>query len=124
MTGDLATEYFRRTNTSGLNETPPNGLQIESIAIVEQVLEDGRYRLEYSSKIRSGKKPPRMITLSVVVDPKKIQTRTSPKGSWISSSPDTKPVLSESDSKTQFVELSDLKGVKLQTWELKEEVGE
>lgn len=125
ITGELAKEYYRRTNTSAVDKPTPSGLEIGTSASIEQILDDGRYRIEHSARINGDKKSPRLVTLIAIVNPTQFQIQITPKNTPIFRSPvDQNPVLSKSDSKHEFIELSDLKGIKLQTWVLKEEIGE
>jgi hypothetical protein len=70
-----------------------------------------------------------LITLTGIVDPKRIKFHVVPKNTPVYSSPKdeqngVKPELTPKDHNEYRLDLSDLKGLKLQTWELKEEIGD
>lgn len=123
MTGELAKEYARRTGSLEANEIP-DGLEIETMATIAQQFDDGRIRIEHSSQIKTKGKAIRLVTLTATVDSSKVATDVTPKGTPISASPGAKPSLTTADTKTLRLKLSDLKGLKLRTWMLSEEIGE
>jgi hypothetical protein len=123
MTGDLAKEFAQRTGLLGKNDAP-DGLQIETIATIEQQLDDGRVRIEHSSHVNREGKTSRLVTLTGTVDPTAITTDITPKGTSVYASPRAKPVLTTEETKMLRLKLSDLKGLKLRTWTLFEEIGE
>ncbi len=128
MTGELAEQYARCIG--GLQDNKaPRGLEIETSAMVAQKLDDGRIRLEHSSPIRRGENQDRLLTMTAIVDPAKVKTDITPKGTPVYPSPNaakngTKPTTTTFDVKTLRLQLSDLKGVKLRTWALAEEIGD
>jgi hypothetical protein len=122
MTGDVANEYARR---SGRQTPTANGtrLVIETPATVSERLSDKHYRIEHSCPINIENKPQRLVTLSAIVDPTKIVGSIAPREINYSSPPTSKknvvePVAERPDDQTRKIELSDLREVKLQTWEL------
>ncbi|MGD9636099.1 MAG: hypothetical protein AB7G28_17760 [Pirellulales bacterium] len=125
LTGKLAQEYVKRMDVpSG----PLPGLSISTTATIEQRLTDGKYRISHHTRANSAGRP-RLITLTAVVDPSQITTAITPANTLVYASPAVQqaggtPALTKSDQNSFRVELSSLKGVKLQTWELVEEVGE
>jgi hypothetical protein len=126
MTGDLAKEYARRT---GSLAQFPLGLEIETTATIAQQFGDGRVRIEHSSHVRREGKLTRLVTLTGIIDSTKVETNVIPKGTSIYASPGdhkagTKPKLTPEETKTRRLQLSDLKGLKLRTWTLAEEIGE
>ncbi len=128
MTGDLAKEYARRTDLLRQNESP-TGLQISTTAIVAQELDDGRFRIEHSSHITRDGNPARLVTLTAIVDSTKIATHVTPANTPVYRSPadhkkGVKPTLTRKESKTLRLKLSDLKGLKLRSWTLAEEIGD
>jgi len=128
MTGDLAKEYARRIGLP-LGNQAPAGLKIETSATIAQTLGNGRIRIEHSSRIKRDGKQDRLITLTATVDPTKITTHVTHKGTPVYASPadhknGTKPALTKGDTKTLRLQLSTLKGLKLCTWALTEEIGE
>ena len=128
MTGDLAKEYTRRTSARK-SDADSAGLEIHTTATVVQNLDDGRIRIEHSSPIRIDNKTSRLITLTGIVDPKRVKCIVVPKNTPVYSSPKdaqdgVKPGLTPKDYNEYRLDLPDLKGLKLQTWELKEEIGD
>ncbi len=128
MTGDLAIEYARRAGTLKQNDEP-RGLFIESTATVAQKLDNGRYRIEHSSQFKIDNKPSRMITFSTIVEQTKFTSNAVPKNTAVYSSPadlknGVKPTFTQDEHRSTSLELSELKGLKLQTWELTEEIGD
>jgi len=122
LTGDLAKEMAKRI--SRLPEGRPlDGLQIQLAAAVRNVSPDGSIYIEYLHVTRD-EKPMRLITLGGKVDPGKITTDVTPKGSKIYSSPEAEPTFTTEDYLNRRLELTDLKGFKLRTWTLAEELGE
>lgn len=122
MTGDVAKEYARR---SGRQTSTANGtrLVIETPATVTERLTDKHYRIEQSFPISLENKRQRLITLSAIIDPKKIVGSVDPGVIEYSSSPTSKekfviPASTRPDSQTRTIEISDLKDLKFQTWEL------
>ena len=128
MTGDLAKEYARRTGLLRDNEAPDD-VKVEISATIAQKLDNGRIRIEDSSFIKRDGKQDRLITLTATVDRTKVTTDVTPKGTPIYASPaahknGTKPTLTTEDTNVLRLHLSDLKGLKLRTWTLAEEIGE
>ncbi len=122
LTGDVAKEYARR---SGRQTPTANGtrLVIETSATVSERLSDKHYRIEHSCPINLENKPQRLITLSAIVDPAKIIGSVAPREIDYSSPPTSKknvvlPVATRPEVQTMTIELSDLKGLNCQTWEL------
>jgi hypothetical protein len=128
MTGDLAKEYARRTGSLKWNEAPA-GLQISTSATVAQKRDDGRFRIEHFSHINRVGNLARLVTLTAIVDSTKIASDVTPKNTPVYRSPadhqkSVKPTLTQKDQSALRLELSELKGVKLRTWALAEEIGE
>jgi len=128
MTGDLAKEYARCTRSLKWNESPA-GLQISTSATVAQKRDDGRFRIEHSSHIKRDGNLARLVTLTAIVDSTKIASEVTPKNTPVYHSPadhqkGVKPTLTQKDQRTLRLELSELKGVKLRTWALAEEIGD
>ena len=71
-----------------------------------------------------NEKPIRLITLAGKVDAHKITTDITPKGSKVYSSPEAEPTFTTEDYLNRRLELTELKGFKLRTWTLAEELGE
>ena len=122
MTGDVANEYAR---CSGLQISKDEGIRrtIETPATVSERLTDKHYRIEHSCPISLENRRQRLITLSAIVDPHRIVGSVDPKQIDYSSPPTSNekaviPVVKRLDDQTRTIELSDLKEVKLQTWEL------
>jgi len=127
MTGDLAKQYARRTGSPQETEASA-GLTIETTATIEQKLDGGRIRIEHRSHIVRDGHQARLVTLTAIVDSAKFTTDLTPRGTSIYASPaDHKngahPRTTTEDTKTLRLELSELKGLKLRTWTLAEEVG-
>jgi hypothetical protein len=128
MTGDLATEYGKRTGVIKKDQLA-SGLQIETTATVSRKLDDGRIRVEHTSHIVRDDEPARLVTLTATVESAKLTTDVMPKGTPVFVSPTehkngTKPTLTTAETRTRRLTLSDLKGLKLRTWTLAEEVGD
>lgn len=123
MTGDLAKEYARRTESRAANDLP-KGLEIQTVASIEQRFDDGRIRIEHSSGIKTDGKTTRLVTLTATVDPSKVTTSITPKGTMLYASPGANPFPSTEETKGLQITLSDLKGLKLRIWKLSEEIGE
>ena len=138
MTGELAKEYARRTGSYADGKFPP-GLRIQTIAMIDQVSEDGKFRIEHTANVgprevvqTSGSEPKayrltgsptQLVTLTGTIDAGRLTTDVSPAGTLLSKDPSSKPEQSISESKTFRIELPDLKGLKLRTWTLSEETG-
>ncbi len=128
MTGELAKEYARLTD-SPRNDGETSGYSIETSATIVQNLDDGRIRIERSVPLKRAGKPDRYLTLTATVDKEKLKTDVTPKGAASYASPaeyknGAQPKLTTEDSKSLRLELSELKGLKLRTWTLAEEIGE
>jgi hypothetical protein len=123
MTGDLAKEYAQRSGSLRINEVP-DGLQIETSATIAQKLNDGRIRIEHTSHLNREGGTTRLVTLTATVDPTNITTDVTPKGTPVFASPGAKGKRTTEDTKTLRLKLSDLKGLKLRTWTLSEEIGD
>jgi hypothetical protein len=122
MTGDLAKEYARRTESLEANDSP-EGLTIQTTAHIAQRFDDDRIRIEHESGIKTNGKTTRLVTLTATVDPSKVTTVVTPKGTMLYSSPGAKPHPTTKETKQLEITLSDLKGLKLRTWILSEEIG-
>jgi len=121
-TGDVAKDIAKRI--SRLPEGQPNnGLTIQMAARVRSVLPDGSLIIEYSQTMRD-EKPIKLITLSGKVEPRKITTDITPKGTQVYDSPGGEPKFTTEAYLNRRLELTDLKGFKLRTWTLAEELGE
>ena len=128
MTGDVAREYARLTGTIPENGVPA-GLEIETTATITQVLEDGQLRIEHSSNVIQNGRRARLITLTGTVDRDEVVTDVTPKGTPVYSSPEdhnkgSKPTATNKDAKSLRLQLSGLKGLRLRSWSLVEEIGE
>jgi hypothetical protein len=128
LTGDLAQQFAERTVPPEAGKLP-EGLQVQFLGVVEQTFSDGRFRIEHSSQITREGKLHRLVTLTAVVDANQCATRVTPAGTATFSSPEdanreAQPALTTEASEMLTLQLSDLKGVKLRTWTLAEELGE
>jgi hypothetical protein len=123
MTGDVAREYARRTESLGANDSS-KGLEIQTVASIAQRFDDGRIRIEHSSGIKTDGKTTRLVTLTATVDPSKVVTTVTSKGTMLYASPGAKPFPTTEETKGLEITLSDLKGLKLRTWILSDEIGE
>lgn len=122
MTGDLAKEYARLTGS--LRGDEAWGLQVDTTAMIAQKLNDGRIRIEHSSHVIRQGKTARLVTLTATVDTKDITADILPTGTPISASPGAVSEPSSKETKTLRLTLSNLKGLKLRSWSLSEEIGE
>ena len=123
MTGDLAKQFAQRTGSLRGNEAS-DGFQIETIATVAQQLNDGRLRIEHTSSVNRDGGTTRLVTLAATVDPTKITTDITPKGTPVYASPGAEPKLTTEIAKTLRLTLSDFKGLKLRVWTLSEEISD
>ena len=128
MTGELAAEYGKRVGAIKKDQVPA-GLEISMTATIAQKLDGGRIRIEHTSHIVRDREPIRLVTFTTTVDSTKLTTGITPKGTAVYASPaghknGTKPTLTAAETKTLRVTLSDLKGLKLRTWTLAEELGD
>ena len=122
VTGDLAKDVAKRI--SRLPEGRPlDGLKIQMAAHVRDVSPDGTLYIEYLQMMRD-EKPVRLITLAGKVDPRKITTDITPKGTQVYNLPEGEPTFTTEDYLNRRLELTELKGFKLRTWTLAEELGE
>ena len=120
MTGEVGKEYARLASSIEAQD-----IFVETMGTVAEIRSDGRYRIELNSTIKRDGKSPQLVTVSAVIEPQKVQTKVTPKGTPIFSSPvDKNPTPTESDQTGFSINLSDLKGVKIQSWELKQQIGE
>jgi hypothetical protein len=121
MTGDLAKEYAVRMGT------PPevvakNGLAVQTIVTVVERLPGGQLRIERHLPINSEGKPARLLTLTGTVDSTKVTTDITPKGTLVSRSPGELPVETTEEVTNLRLELTSLKGLRLRTWTLAEDI--
>ncbi|MEZ6074091.1 MAG: hypothetical protein R3C59_16875 [Planctomycetaceae bacterium] len=128
MTGRLAAEYGKLAGSID-GDRIPNGLHISTTAIVAQRLDDGRIRIEHTMPVMQDGAPIRLVTLTATVDATAVKTIAVPGGIATYTSPGAhksgeKPTLTKDATKQVAVELADLKGVKLRSWTLANEVGE
>lgn len=139
MTGELAKEYAKKTGSYADGKFPP-GLRIQTIAVIDDVTEDGKLRIEHTATVgprevvktggsepqayRLKGSPTQLVTLTGTIDPRRMTTQVAPVGTLQSKDPNSKPEPSIAESKTLSLELPDLKGLKLRTWNLSEETGE
>lgn len=123
MTGDLAVEYAKCTGSISKDKVPP-GLEISTTATIAQKLKDGRIRVEHTSHIVRTGEPLRLVTLTGIVDSTELTTDITPKGTEVFASPGAKPTLKTTETHTLRLTLSDLKGLKLRTWTLAEELAD
>jgi hypothetical protein len=84
--------------------------------------------IDHSTPIDLDKKPQRLLTLTVIVDVTRFVTNVVPKNTPVYDSPadhrnGVTPILLQNEQRTNVLELSDLKGLKLRTWELTDEIG-
>jgi hypothetical protein len=122
VTGDLAKDVAKRL--SKLPEGRPlDGLKIQMAAHVRNVSPDGTLYVEYLQMMRD-EKPVRLMTLAGNVDPRKITTDITPKGTQVFDKPEGEPKFTTEDYLNRRLALTDLKGFKLRTWTLAEELGE
>ena len=110
LTGELAQEYAKRAGGS-----VPAGAKIEALARVEQVLPGGNLRIEHIL-FKHGQDKPELVTLTATINGRNITADIEPAGTFISVSPDSKPIISASESRTLRTELSDRNSVKLRSW--------
>jgi hypothetical protein len=128
MTGDLAEQYARRTGSLKPDQQVPSGLSIVTSATVCQQLKNGQYRIEHSTSFIDRAKKPGLVTLTSTVDAKQLKQHVKRRGPVYASPADSQngPKLGqiESESRILRLELSELKGLKLRTWSLTEEIGD
>jgi hypothetical protein len=128
MTGDAAKEYATRRGIPKQGNVDARGVTISTMATIAQFRPDGKYRIECSTPVEKDKNPPRMLTLTAIVDAKQLKSEVTPKNTPVYASPaeaqnGKRPTLTTTEGKLLHVELSDLRSAKLQTWALVDEVG-
>lgn len=121
MSGELVKEYGRVANM--LPDPVPERFSISVIARVEEMQEDGRLRIEHSSYVKADGKPLRLVTLSGWVDSRPIATGGNAQGALVYTTPGATGRPAASESKWKRLELAELKGLKLRSWALTEELG-
>lgn len=123
LTGDLAKEYAHRTG-SPIPADPRARLQIQVSAVIAQELDDGRLRIEHTSRMLREGEDIRRVTLTAIVGRQEIAEIITPGGTALYDSPGAE-LKSRTDKETRGsrIELSDPDDVKLQTWKLVEETG-
>jgi hypothetical protein len=123
MTGEAAKAYSIATGAPDTVQAS-QGLSTEILGTVAQRLTDGRFQVQHLSNVRQKDKSERLVTLTAIVRPEKVQTKVTPKGTMVYASPKSTvaSVTTQSSSFPQ-IELDDLGGVRLQTWSLMNEVG-
>jgi hypothetical protein len=119
ITGEAAKEFSKRHSGSADNG-PQADIHVQLSAHVDHVFEDGAIWIEYSLIMRD-KKPVRLVTLTGKVDPKRITTDITPKGTKLYSAPGAEPRMTTEDHTNRRLELPDLKGFKVRVWHLVEE---
>jgi hypothetical protein len=123
--GEVASEYARRSGAMKRDEKAPKGLSIQMVATVSQRLKNNQYRIDLSDEVEGADGKQRLITLSTIADAGEIKERNIPKGLPVYDSPadaknGVKPVRFTEDRKELWLELSNLKAAKFQTWSLVE----
>lgn len=140
LSGDVAMAFSRATNLVP-NGGPESGLTISTSATVLRKDEAGRLHFRVYQDVKVQGKPPRLVTLTGAVEPSQIESRVTPANTPVYSAPPSpesalptgarkrvayanpQPVLTK-EASTQFeLKLSELKGLKLRTWTLAEEIG-
>src|SRR6187200_3061834 len=107
VTGDLARDVA--TRLFKLPERRPlDGLKVGFVTHVREVSPDGTLYIEYIHIFRD-EKPLRLTTFAGKVDPRRITTDITPKGSKVYNSPDAEPTLTKEDYLNRRLELIDLK---------------
>jgi hypothetical protein len=99
------------------------------IGTIAQQLDDGRLRVEHSAPVLPAGQKPQLVTLTAIVSSKQFTTTVLPAGTAIYSTPQPpqpgdKPTITTTDTNIVSLPLADLKGVKIRTWTLSEELGE
>ncbi len=125
MSEELARAYADRV---GLSKKTPPGMSISTTDTVEQRLANGTYRIGHQMPVKSSGMP-RLLTLTAVVDPAQISAETIAANTPVYASPAAHqaggPSMTTKFDQANFrLKLSDLKDVKLQTWELVDEIGQ
>jgi hypothetical protein len=99
MTGELAKEFSRRIGSYSDGKFP-QGLMVSTIAEIDEVLDDGKMRIEHTTYVfpmelvpsiglepksyRPTGSPTHLVTLTATIDPQRITTDVLPKGSLVS----------------------------------------
>ncbi|MEM1224695.1 MAG: hypothetical protein AAGJ40_03305 [Planctomycetota bacterium] len=127
MTNELAMAYGRRIGAikAGI---PTPGLEIEATARVAQRFSDGRIRIEHTTHVTREDEPSSMVTLTATVKQTDLTTVVAPKGTLVHASPSARgrgiePTPSSMPTVDRRLTRSSLRGWKLRTWTLAEEVG-
>ncbi|HEX4416199.1 MAG TPA: hypothetical protein VH107_21380 [Lacipirellulaceae bacterium] len=122
LEGPLAAKYAALT-LRNLNK-PASALTVSIGGAVTRKLPNGKFEVESSTVIKSAGHPDRMITLTASVEPSKIITEPTPKGTLVYASPNSTGVPATQDMVSQSIRLADFKGLKLRSWKLDEEFGD
>jgi hypothetical protein len=145
MTGRLAAEYSNRAGI-GAPGNRPAGYKVSVLGTILKQLPNQQYQVESETTIpASGTTKPRIVKLMVAVDSNVISTSTTPKGTEVVSVKPSVPaantrnepfrtvqldaatlerVTTTKDHTSHRLELSELKGVTIQTWQLIDELAE
>jgi len=115
MSGVLAQKYCEQSRR--LTKVP-SGLQVQTASQIVQRLKTGEYRLEHTMTIKKESQDPRLISLSAIVNAGQFKERKTAANTLVYSSPsDRTPVAASKPTTTYYVELGDLRGVKLRNLE-------
>ncbi|HEY2828243.1 MAG TPA: hypothetical protein VGJ04_11650 [Pirellulales bacterium] len=130
MSGDLAKAYAHCYGAMA-NVSDKQTIQVSTTATVAERFDGGQFQIEISSPVTRQGSPPRLVTLTAIVDAKDFVTVHTPKNTPVYASPaeyvpknGAVPRVGQADSDSLHVQLSNLKGVKLRVWTLNEEIGE
>jgi hypothetical protein len=126
MTGDLANEFQRCITGSQQDQPSVSGLSIQTTGTITQALDGGRFRIDNFSPVQAKEKPIRLVTFSTIVAAPTLKTSLIPTPAIVFASPASPPVVvpakSRQEQKNVQLHLSELKGVKIRTWKLDEEI--
>ncbi len=145
MTGRLATEYSNRAGI-GTPGNRPDGYKVLVLGTIVKQLPNDQYQVESETQLPArGSTKSRIVKLMVAIDSNVISTSTTPKGTEVVSVKPAAPasntrkepfrtvqldaatlerVKTTKDHTGHRIELSELKGVTIQTWELIDELAE
>ena len=124
MTGDLAQEYAKRTGPIR-EEKVDSGFEIQAVATIVEKANDGQLGIQHTSYVHLEGKLAKLVTLTGNVNPSRFTTYGVPKGTITYENPGPNAsTRTTADSTILQLEVSDLKGLKLRTWSISDEIGE
>lgn len=128
LSDKLAVKYARETGILPPRTKIPEGMQISTLATISRRLQNGQYEIEHTRRYKDSDGKPCLLTLTSAVEGKRFAKQVVSKGTALYNSRadqqrSVKPVLEQSGQGLLSLEFSDLKGLELRTWSLKDRTG-